>query len=78
MRRNADIFEYVAGYVDNLAFVMKDPEEIINILQTVHNFGTKGTGLIIVLLRADFFCYDDNTFCISPLKYIGKLVKTYE
>jgi hypothetical protein len=36
------------------------------------------TGPISVHLYMDFFCDDDNTLCISPLKYIENLVKTYE
>jgi hypothetical protein len=57
---------------------MKDHQEIINILETVHSFKTKGAGPISVHLGMDFFRHDDNTLCISALKYIEKLAKTYE
>jgi Reverse transcriptase (RNA-dependent DNA polymerase) len=77
MRKNEDIYEYVAVYVDDISIAMKDPQEFINILETVHGFKTKGTGPISVHLGMDFFGDDDNTRCISPLKYIEKLVKTY-
>jgi hypothetical protein len=64
MRKNGDVYEYVAVYVDNLAIATKDPIELINIFKTDHGFKTKGTGLISVHLGMDFFCDDDNTICI--------------
>jgi hypothetical protein len=44
MRRNGDLYEYVAVYVDDLAIAMKDPIEFVNILENVHQFKTNGTG----------------------------------
>ena len=78
MRRNGYIFEYVAVFVDDLAIGLKDPKGFITILETVHGFMTKGSGPISVHLGMDFFRDDDNTLCISPLKYIEKLLQTYE
>jgi hypothetical protein len=78
MRKNDDMYEYVAVYVDDLAIAMKDPQSLIDILQNVHGFKTKGTGPISVHLGMDFSRDDDGTLCISPLKYIEKLVKTFE
>jgi hypothetical protein len=78
MRRIDDMYKYVAVYVDDLAIAMKDPQSFIDILQNVHGFKTKGTGPISVHLGMDFSRDDDSTLCISPLKYIEKLVKTYE
>jgi hypothetical protein len=75
-RKNGDIYEQVAVYVVDLVIAVKEPQEFINILDTNHGFKTKGTGSISVHLGMDFFCDDDNTLCISPLKYIEKLVKT--
>jgi hypothetical protein len=66
------------AYVDDLVIAMKDPQEFINILETVHGFKRKGTGPISVHLGKDLFRDDDNTPCISPVKYIEKLVKTNE
>jgi hypothetical protein len=53
MRKNGNIYEYIAVYVD-------DSRE-----QTFH-------------LGVDFTRDDDNTLCISPTKYIEKLIKNYE
>jgi hypothetical protein len=75
-RKNGDIYEYVAVYVDDLA--MTYPQEFINILETVHGFKTESTGPISVHLGMHCFCDDKNTLCISPLKYIEKPVKSYE
>jgi hypothetical protein len=72
------MYEYAAVYDDDLSIAMKDPKELINIIESVHGFKTKGSELISVHLGMDFFRDDDNTLCISLLKYIYKLVKTYE
>jgi hypothetical protein len=65
-------------YWSILMIAMNDPQEFINILETVHGFKTKGTGPISVHLGMDLFRDDYNTLCISPLKYIEQLVKAYE
>jgi hypothetical protein len=57
---------------------MKNPREFIDIFEHQHKFKTKGTGPIDVHLGMDFSRDDDNTLCISPAKYIEKLVKNYE
>jgi hypothetical protein len=78
LRENGDTYEYVAVFVDDLVIAMKDPREFINILETVHGFKAKGTGPISDHLCMNFFCDNDNTLCISLLKYSEELVKTYE
>jgi hypothetical protein len=57
---------------------MKDPKELKDILEKQHKFKLKGTGPITFHLGMDFTRDDDNTLCISPTKYIDKLVKSYE
>jgi hypothetical protein len=64
--------------VDDLAMAMKNPQAFIDILEQKYKFKLKGTGPISVHLGMDFIRDDDNTLCISPTKYIDKLVKTYE
>jgi hypothetical protein len=78
MRKNEGIYEYVAVYVDDLAIAMKDPKSFVNILENDYKFKTKGTGPIQFHLGMDFFRESDGTLCISPVKYIEKLVKTFE
>ena len=46
MHKNGDIYEYLAVYVDDLAFAVKDPQAFVDRLQNKHNFKVKGTGPI--------------------------------
>jgi Reverse transcriptase (RNA-dependent DNA polymerase) len=78
MRKKGSIYEYIAVYIDDLAIAMKNPNEFTDILETKHNFKLKGTGPITFHLGMDFTRDDDNTLCISPTKYIEKLIKKYE
>jgi hypothetical protein len=57
---------------------MKNPKEFTDILETKHKFKLKGTGPITFHLSKDLTRDDDNTLCISPTKYIEKLIKNYE
>jgi hypothetical protein len=43
MRRNGDLYEYVAVYVNDLAIAMKHLKDFVDILENVHRFKTKGT-----------------------------------
>ena len=77
MRRNGDIYEYVAVYVDDLAFAVKDPESFIESLKTRHGFKLKGTGLLDFHLGASFERDSNGVLCMSPKKYIkDRLVQT--
>jgi hypothetical protein len=78
MRKNSDIYEYIAVYVDDLAIAAKDPKSITDILMDKHKFKLKGTGPITYHLGCDFFCDSDNVMCMAPNKYIDKMVSTYE
>jgi Reverse transcriptase (RNA-dependent DNA polymerase) len=79
MRKKGNIYEYISlVYVDDLAIAMKDPKELTDILEKQHKFKLKGTGPITFHLGTDVTRDDDNTLCISPAKYIDKLVKNYE
>jgi Reverse transcriptase (RNA-dependent DNA polymerase) len=78
IRKKNNLYEYIAVYVDDLAITMKDPKELTDILEKQHKFKLKGTGPITFHLGMDFTRDDDNTLCISPTKYIDKLVKNYE
>ena len=77
MRRKDNVYEYIAVYVDDLAIAMKDPKEFTDTLEEKHKFKLKSTGPISFHLGMDFNRDDDNTLCISPAKYIDKLVQNY-
>jgi hypothetical protein len=57
---------------------MKDPKELIDILEKQHKFKLKGTCPISFHLGMDFTRDEDNTLRISQTTYIDKLVKNYE
>ena len=46
MRRNGNIYEYIAVYVDDLAIAMVKPQDFADTLQDTYKFKLKGTGPI--------------------------------
>ena len=78
LRQNGDVYEYVAVYVDNLAFAMKDPNELVKQLVNKHKFKVKGTGSISFHLGCNFFRDEDNVLCMAPKKYIEKMIDRYQ
>jgi hypothetical protein len=77
MRKNGEIYEYIAVYVDDLAIAAKDPQSIIDVLTVRHQFKLKGTGPIAFHLGCDFFRDEHGVMCMAPKKYIEKMVATY-
>jgi hypothetical protein len=77
MRPNGNRYEYVGVYVDDLAIAMENPETFTKILEQRYNFKLKGTGNLTFHLGCDFFRDSDGVLCMSPLKYIDRLVDTY-
>ena len=77
MRRSQDLYEYIAVYVDDLAICARNPKEITDILENVHNFKLKGTGPIKYHLGCDFFRDSVGVLCFSPRKYIKKIIAGY-
>jgi Reverse transcriptase (RNA-dependent DNA polymerase) len=75
MQKKGNMYEYVAVYVDDIAIAMKDPKEFTDLLEQRHKFKLKGAGPISYHLGMDFSRDEDNTLCISPTKYIDKLIK---
>jgi hypothetical protein len=67
-KKGRNLYEYIAVYVDDLAIAMKNPKELIDILENHHKFKLKGTGPISFHWGMDFTRDDDNTLCISPTK----------
>ena len=44
--KDDNYYEYIAGYVDDLAICMKDPKAFFEILKEKHKFKLKGVGPI--------------------------------
>ena len=78
MRRNGNIYEYIAVYVDDLAIAMVKPQDFADTLQDTYKFKLKGTGPISFHLGMDFFRDDENTLCIASRKYVEKMIANYE
>ena len=78
LRPGQDCYEYIGVYVDDLAIVAKDPQEIIDKLTDTHKFKLKGTGPMSFHLGCDYKRDNNGVLCISPTKYIGKIVDGYK
>jgi hypothetical protein len=78
MRKNGNVYEYIAVYVDDLAVAVKDPKSVIDVLMNKHKFKLKGTGPIAFHLGCDFFRDSNGTMCMAPKRYIDKMISTYE
>ncbi len=78
MRQNGNVYKYIGIYVDDVAAATKDPKAITDLLQDKYQFKLKGTSPISFHLGYDFVQDDNGTMCMSPRKYIEKLLGTYE
>ena len=78
MRERNGIYEYVAVYVDDLAFAVHDPEGFVKILMEKYKYKLKGTGPISFHLGCDFLHDEEGFLCFEPKKYIDKMVSGYE
>ena len=78
LHRATNRYEYVAVYVDDLAFALEDPMSLIDNLKEKNNFKFKGTGPLTFHLGADFFRDDTGTLCMAPRKYIDRTIQNYE
>ena len=76
MRKNENIWEYIAVYVDDLAIAAKDPKSICESLTNTYKYKLKGVGPIEVHLGCDFFRDQDNVLCFGPRKFIKKMQET--
>jgi hypothetical protein len=78
MREKKGVYEYIAVYVDDLAFAMHDPEAFATTLCYKHKFKLKGTGEIAFHLGCNFYRDDAGVLCMQPKKYIDKMVSGYK
>ena len=75
--QNGNVYEYVAVYVDDLAFALKDPQSFVNTLEEKYNFKIKGTGPLEYHLGANFERDEHGILCMSPKKYIDRMIDNY-
>ena len=78
LRRNGDIYEYIATYVDDLCLVMKEPNAFLDVLKSPpYHFKLKGSGPMSFHLGCGFERDSHGTLCMDPSKYIDKLEQAY-
>ena len=78
MKRNEDLYDYVATYVDDLLLAMKDPKELIDKLsKEPYKFDFKGSGPVKQHLGVGFERDKDGTLCMSPEGYIKRMIEGY-
>ena len=78
MRKSGDLWEYVDVYIDDLAFVVRDPKSFVNTMTRKYKYKLKGTGSIFFHLGCDFFRDGDGVLCMDPRKYIDEIVDGYK
>ena len=76
MRDMGDHYEYIATYVDDLTIASRDPQAIIDVLESEPN-NFKLTGDINVLLGCNFFRDGNGLLCYSPKNYLKKMEEQY-
>ena len=55
IRKNGNLYEYIAVYVNDLAIAAMSPKETIQMLQEKYKFKLKGSGPISFHLGCDYF-----------------------
>jgi hypothetical protein len=78
MKKNNNLYEYIAVYVDDLLISANNPNEIVQTLEEQHKFKLKGAGPLTYHFRCDYFCDQDGTFCFGPRKYITKMMDQFK
>ena len=64
MRPNGNIYKYIAVYVDDLAFAVREPQSLVESLRKKNGFQFKGTGPLNFHLGADFDRDEEGTLCM--------------
>ena len=78
-RKNGDVYEYVATYVDDLTLAMKDPLLLIEQLkQAPYNLKFKGTEELSFQLGCGFTRDPDGTLYMEASKYITRMEESYQ
>ena len=73
LRDCIDHYERIAAHADDLLIASKDPNNIVEVLQTKCNFKLKGTGPISYHLGCNFDRDENGILCFVPRKHIEKM-----
>ena len=77
MRRNGELYEYIAVYVDDLLIAALDPYAITDALCNQYHFKLKGTGDVKFHLGMDFI-REGNVLHIRQTSYLERLFAMFE
>ena len=77
MRKSGELWEYVAVYIDSLAFVFYVTQKFINQLTEKYKYKLKGTCSIFFHIGCNVFRDEDGTLCMTPKQYIEKVIYGY-
>ena len=74
-----DIYEYVASYVDDLCYVVSDPENFLEDLKenSVYNFDLKRSEEVNINLGCGFVQEFTGAMCIDAGRYVDKMCDNY-
>ena len=78
MRKDNDIYEYMAVYVDDLVCAARDPGKIMETLMSKYKYKLKGVGPVDYHLGCDFGRDPDGMLWFGPRRYVKKMVESYE
>ena len=78
MRQSNRLREYIAVYVDDLVFVVRDPKKIIIFPDDNNKYKLKVIGSISYHLDCDFFRDDEDKLCMFPKIYIEQMTNGYQ
>ena len=77
MRKNGNVYEYIAVYVDDLAIAAKDPKSVCDDLMQKYGYKLKGVGEMEFHLGMDFGRDPDGVLYFGPRKYIDRMMESY-
>jgi len=77
MKDQGNHYEYIVRYVDDLAIASYRPQEIISLLESKYKLKLKGSGPIGYHLGCNFFRDETGTLCMSPMKYVERIVEDF-
>ena len=78
MRDMGDYYEYIGVYVDDMEVAARVAKKVIDEFTETYNLKVKGTGPIHYHLGCDFYRDAQGRLCISPKKYVEKMVDSYK
>ena len=78
MRKNGNVYEHLATYVNDICIVVKDPGDSTRQRIETYGYKLKSAGPLKYHLGYDFFRYSCGTIYISPKSYIEIMKTIYE